>query len=50
MVTNSGYLTNVGLLNAIAEKGIDVFQDKGNHNSIVESSLWRANSLAPTAV
>ena len=38
MVTNSGYLTNVGLLNAIAEKGIDVFQDKGNHNSIVESS------------
>ena len=38
MVTNSGYLTNVGLLNAIAEKDIDVFQDKGNHNSIIESS------------
>jgi len=38
LVTNSGYLTNVGLINAISENGVSVFQDKGNHNSIIESS------------
>jgi 8-amino-7-oxononanoate synthase len=37
LVTNSGYLANVGLINAISEKDIDVFQDKENHNSIIES-------------
>ena len=35
---NSGYLANVGLVNAIAEKNIEIFQDKENHNSIIESS------------
>ncbi len=43
LVSNSGYLTNVGLLNAITEKKVDVFQDKENHNSIIESS--RLSSL-----
>ena len=38
LVTNSGYLANIGLINAISEKDIDVFQDKENHNSIIESS------------
>ena len=38
LVSNSGYLTNVGLLNAITEKEIDIFQDRENHNSIIESS------------
>ena len=38
LVSNSGYLTNVGLLNAITEKKADIFQDRENHNSIIESS------------
>lgn len=38
LVTNSGYLANVGLLNAISTNKIDVFQDRENHNSIIESS------------
>jgi 8-amino-7-oxononanoate synthase len=38
LVTNSGYLSNVGLLNAVSKNKIDVFQDRENHNSIIESS------------
>ena len=38
LVSNSGYLANVGLINAISERQITIFQDKGNHSSIIESS------------
>jgi len=38
LVTNSGYLSNVGLLNAVSKNKVDVFQDRENHNSIIESS------------
>ncbi|MAR77643.1 MAG: 8-amino-7-oxononanoate synthase [Gammaproteobacteria bacterium] len=38
LVVNSGYLANVGLINAIGDKDIIVFQDKLNHSSIIESS------------
>ena len=45
LVSNSGYLTNVGLLNAITEKKADVFQDRENHNSIIESSRLSNSKL-----
>ena len=45
LVTNSGYLANVGLINAISEKQITVFQDKGNHSSIIESSRLSKTKL-----
>tara|TARA_Y100000992_G_scaffold207163_1_gene141819 strand:- start:663 stop:1820 length:1158 start_codon:yes stop_codon:yes gene_type:complete len=45
LVSNSGYLTNVGLLNAITEKKVDVFQDRENHNSIVESTRLSSSRL-----
>ena len=45
LVTNSGYLTNVGLINAISEKSISVFQDKRNHSSIIESSRLAKTKL-----
>ena len=46
MITNSGYLANVGLLNAISERETTVFQDRLNHNSIIESSrLSRTNLI-----
>ena len=35
LITNSGYLANVGLLNAISERETTVFQDRLNHNSII---------------
>ena len=38
IVTNSGYLSNVGLINAISERNMIIFQDKMNHNSIIEGS------------
>ncbi|MBT6734289.1 MAG: pyridoxal phosphate-dependent aminotransferase family protein [Gammaproteobacteria bacterium] len=45
LVTNSGYLANVGLINAISEKQITIFQDKGNHSSIIESSRLSKTKL-----
>ena len=45
LVTNSGYLANIGLINAISEKQITIFQDKGNHNSIIESSRLSKTKL-----
>ena len=46
LITNSGYLANVGLLNAISERETTVFQDRLNHNSIIESSrLSRTNLI-----
>ena len=45
LVSNSGYLTNVGLINAISENEITIFQDKGNHNSIIESSRLSKTKL-----
>ena len=45
LVTNSGYLANVGLINAISEKNLIIFQDKLNHNSIIESSRLASNKL-----
>ena len=42
---NSGYLANVGLVNAMAEKNIEIFQDKENHNSIIESSRLAGTKL-----
>ena len=45
LVTNSGYLANVGLINAISERQITIFQDKGNHSSIIESSRLSKTKL-----
>tara|TARA_B100001057_G_scaffold115290_1_gene113798 strand:+ start:16764 stop:17918 length:1155 start_codon:yes stop_codon:yes gene_type:complete len=45
IVTNSGYLSNVGLLNAITEKETIVYQDKMNHNSIVEGTRLSSSKL-----
>ncbi len=45
LVTNSGYLSNVGVINAIATKGGIVFQDRENHNSIIESSRLSSTKL-----
>ena len=45
LVMNSGYLANVGLVNAMAEKNIEIFQDKENHNSIIESSRLAGTKL-----
>ncbi len=45
LIMNSGYLANVGLLNAISEKGINVYQDRLNHNSIIESSRLSNTNL-----
>jgi len=45
LVSNSGYLTNVGLVNAISENAITIFQDKENHSSIIESSRLSKTKL-----
>ena len=45
LVSNSGYLANVGLINAISERQITIFQDKGNHSSIIESSRLSKTKL-----
>ena len=45
LISNSGYLTNVGLINAISENEITIFQDKGNHSSIIESSRLSKTKL-----
>jgi 7-keto-8-aminopelargonate synthetase-like enzyme len=44
-VSNSGYLANVGLINAISENEITIFQDKENHSSIIESSRLSKTKL-----
>ena len=38
VVMNSGYLCNVGVINALTENEVVVVQDKMNHNSIVEGT------------
>jgi len=45
LVMNSGYLANVGLANAIAEKNIIIFQDRLNHNSIIEGTRLSTSKL-----
>ena len=45
LVTNSGYLANVGLINAISNRNLLIFQDKENHNSIIESSRLSCTKL-----
>ena len=45
LVTNSGYLSNVGIINAISERKVVVFQDRENHNSIIESSRLASAKL-----
>jgi len=45
LVMNSGYLANVGLANAISEKNIIIFQDKLNHNSIIEGTRLSTSKL-----
>ena len=45
LVTNSGYLSNVGLLNAVSKRNTVVFQDRQNHNSIIESSRLSSTKL-----
>ena len=45
LVSNSGYLANVGLINAISENEITIFQDKENHSSIIESSRLSKTKL-----
>ncbi len=45
LIMNSGYLANIGLLNAISEKGPTIFQDRLNHNSIIESSRLSNTNL-----
>ena len=45
IVTNSGYLSNVGLINAISERNMIIFQDKMNHNSIIEGSRLSNSQL-----
>ena len=45
LVTNSGYLSNVGLINALSQRNTVVFQDRENHNSIIESSRLASTKL-----
>ena len=45
LVTNSGYLSNVGIINAVAERKAIIFQDRENHNSIIESSRLASTKL-----
>ena len=45
LVTNSGYLSNVGVVNAISKRDTVVFQDRENHNSIIESSRLSSTKL-----
>ena len=45
LVMNSGYLANVGLANAISEKNIIIFQDRLNHNSIIEGTRLSTSKL-----
>ena len=45
LIMNSGYLANVGLANAVSEKNIVIFQDKLNHNSIIEGTRLSTSKL-----
>ena len=45
LICNSGYLANIGLINAISEKNILVLQDKENHNSIIQGSRLSKTKL-----
>tara|TARA_Y100000816_G_C26098022_1_gene581385 strand:+ start:236 stop:1390 length:1155 start_codon:yes stop_codon:yes gene_type:complete len=38
IVMSSGYLCNVGIINALAQSKVTIIQDKMNHNSIVEGT------------
>jgi len=38
VVMSSGYLCNVGIINALANSKVTIIQDKMNHNSIVEGT------------
>jgi len=45
VVVNSGYLANVGLINAISGKDVVILQDKMNHNSIIEGTRLTKSQL-----
>ena len=45
VVVNSGYLANVGLINALSDKDVVIFQDKMNHNSIIEGTRLTTSQL-----
>ncbi len=45
VVVNSGYLANVGLINALSDKDVVIFQDKMNHNSIIEGTRLTKSQL-----
>ncbi|MBH43855.1 MAG: 8-amino-7-oxononanoate synthase [Gammaproteobacteria bacterium] len=45
LICNSGYLANIGLINAIAERNIVMLQDKENHNSIIQGSRLSSTKL-----
>ena len=45
VVVNSGYLANVGLINALADRNVVILQDKMNHNSIIEGTRLTTSHL-----
>tara|TARA_B100000886_G_scaffold125510_1_gene84555 strand:- start:3069 stop:4223 length:1155 start_codon:yes stop_codon:yes gene_type:complete len=45
VVMNSGYLANVGLINALSDKDVVILQDKMNHNSIIEGTRLTKSQL-----
>ena len=45
VVVNSGYLANVGLINALSDKDVVILQDKMNHNSIIEGTRLTTSQL-----
>ncbi len=45
VVVNSGYLANVGLINALSDKDVVILQDKMNHNSIIEGTRLTKSQL-----
>jgi len=45
VVVNSGYLANVGLINALSDKNVEILQDKMNHNSIIEGTRLTTSQL-----
>ena len=45
VVVNSGYLANVGLINALSDKNVVILQDKMNHNSIIEGTRLTTSQL-----
>ena len=45
IVVNSGYLANVGLINALSDKDVVILQDKMNHNSIIEGTRLTKSQL-----